>query len=92
MLSLARALMIRPKLLLVDEISWGLMPILVTQVFARLEELHRDGIAILQVEQNAREVLRRAQYAYVMAAGQLVLQGPALQVARDPRVVESYIG
>lgn len=92
MLSLARALMIRPKLLLVDEISWGLMPILVTQVFARLEELNWDGIAILQVEQNAREVLRRAQYAYVMAAGQLVLQGPASQVARDPRVVESYIG
>lgn len=92
MLSLARALMIRPKLLLVDEISWGLMPILVTQVFARLEDLHRDGIAILQVEQNAREALRRAQYAYVMAAGQLVLQGPAPQIARDPRVVESYIG
>ncbi len=92
MLALARALMIRPRLLLVDEISWGLMPLLVRQVFAHLEDLHREGIAILQVEQNAREVLRRAQYAYVMAAGEIVLEGPASEVARDPRVVESYVG
>ena len=92
MLALTRALMIQPRILLVDEISWGLMPILVTQVFARLEELHRDGLAILQVEQNAREVLRHAQYAYVMAAGQLLLEGPASEIAGDPRVVESYVG
>jgi branched-chain amino acid transport system ATP-binding protein len=76
----------------VDEISWGLMPLLVRQVFTHLEGLHREGIAILQVEQNAREVLRRAQYAYVMAAGEIVLEGPAGEVARDPRVLESYVG
>jgi branched-chain amino acid transport system ATP-binding protein len=92
MLALARAMMIRPKLLLIDEISWGLMPILVNQVFERLKEMHREGLAILQVEQNAREVLRHAQYAYVMAAGQLLLEGPAATVARDPRVLESYVG
>ena len=92
MLALARALMIQPKLLLVDEISWGLMPLLVTQVFARLAELHAGGLAILQVEQNAREVLRRAGHAYVMAAGRVVLDGPAAEVARDPRVLESYVG
>jgi branched-chain amino acid transport system ATP-binding protein len=92
MLALARSLMIRPRLLLVDEISWGLMPLLVRQVFTHLDELHRDGIAILQVEQNAREVLRRAGYAYVMAAGEIVLEGPAADVARDPRVLESYVG
>ncbi|MFI4986552.1 MAG: ABC transporter ATP-binding protein [Alphaproteobacteria bacterium] len=92
MLALARALMTRPRLLLVDEISWGLMPILVGQVFARLAELHRDGLTILQVEQNAREVLRHAQYAYVMAAGQIVLEGPAAAIARDARVQESYVG
>ena len=92
MLALTRALMIEPRLLLVDEISWGLMPILVNQVFAKLEELHRDGLAILQVEQNAREVLRHAQYAYVMAAGQLLLEGSATEIAGDPRVVESYVG
>jgi len=57
-----------------------------------LEQLHREGIAILQVEQNAREVLRRAQYAYVMAAGEIVLEGPAEAIRRDPRVLESYVG
>ncbi|MBX6370513.1 MAG: ABC transporter ATP-binding protein [Rhodospirillales bacterium] len=92
MLSLARALMTGPKLLLVDEISWGLMPILVTQVFAQLARLHAEGMTILQVEQNAREVLRHAEHAYVMSAGQLVLDGPAGEVARDPRVIESYVG
>ncbi len=92
MLALGRALMTRPRLLLVDEISWGLMPILVEQVFARLAELHRDGMAILQIEQNAREVLRHADHAYVMAAGELVLDGPARDVAADPRVIESYMG
>jgi len=92
MLALARALMSEPKLLLVDEISWGLMPILVAQVFAQLASLHRGGLTILQVEQNAREVLRHAERAYVMAAGQIVLDGPAAVVARDPRVLETYVG
>jgi branched-chain amino acid transport system ATP-binding protein len=92
MLALARALMTQPKLLLVDEISWGLMPILVTQVFVHLKALHAAGIAILQVEQNAHEALRHAQHAYVMSAGRLVLDGPAEEIARDPRVVESYVG
>jgi branched-chain amino acid transport system ATP-binding protein len=92
MLALARALMPRPRLLLIDEISWGLMPILVAQVFARLKALHETGVTILQVEQNTREVLRFARDAYVMAAGQITMSGPAAQVARDPRVVESYVG
>ncbi len=92
MLALARALMTRPHLLVVDEISWGLMPLLVTQVFAHLQALHRAGLAILQVEQNTREVLRRADTAYVMAAGQIVLHGAAATVAGDPRVLESYVG
>jgi branched-chain amino acid transport system ATP-binding protein len=84
--------MTQPKLLLIDEISWGLMPILVAQVFEHLKTLHAAGIAILQVEQNAHEALRHAQHAYVMSAGQLVLDGPAAEVARDPRVVESSVG
>jgi branched-chain amino acid transport system ATP-binding protein len=92
MLALARALMTQPKLLLIDEISWGLMPILVTQVFEHLKALHAAGIAILQVEQNAHEALRHAQHAYVMSAGHLVLEGPAEEIARDPRVIESYVG
>jgi branched-chain amino acid transport system ATP-binding protein len=92
MLALARALVASPRLLLVDEISWGLMPILVTQIFAHLTTLHAAGIGILQVEQNAHEALKHADHAYVMAAGEVVLEGPAAEVARDPRVVESYVG
>ena len=92
MLALARALMPQPRLLLIDEISWGLMPILVGQVFARLLALHEAGLTIVQVEQNTQEVLRKARFAYVMAAGRIVLNGPAEAVARDPRVIESYVG
>jgi branched-chain amino acid transport system ATP-binding protein len=92
MLALARALMPRPRLLMIDEISWGLMPILVAQVFARLKTLNEGGLTILQVEQNTREVLRHAGQAYVMAAGQIAMNGPAAEVARDPRVLENYVG
>ena len=92
MLALARALMPQPRLLLIDEISWGLMPIMVAQVFDRLKTLHESGLTILQVEQNTREVLRHASQAYVMAAGQITLSGSAADVSRDPRVIESYVG
>jgi branched-chain amino acid transport system ATP-binding protein len=92
MLALARALMPQPKLLLIDEISWGLMPIMVTLVFDRLTTLHKSGLTILQVEQNTREVLRHASQAYVMAAGQITMSGSAAEVSRDPRVIESYVG
>lgn len=92
MLSLARALVSRPKLLIVDEISWGIMPVLTAQIFSRLAELHKGGLTILQIEQNAREVLRHANYAYVMSAGKLSLEGPAKTLASDSRVLESYFG
>ena len=92
MLALARALMPNPRLLLIDEISWGLMPILVKQVFERLKSFHEQGLAILQVEQNAREVLRYADHAHVMAAGQIVMSGFAAEIANDERVLENYIG
>lgn len=92
MLALARALMGEPRMLLIDEISWGLMPLLVAQVFGRLKALHDAGLTILQVEQNTREALRHAGRAYVMAAGSIVVDGPAEEIARDPRVIESYVG
>ena len=92
MLALGRALMAGPRLLLIDEISWGLMPILVARVFDHLAALHADGLTILQAEQNTHEVLRHAQHALVMSGGRIEIEGPAQDVARDPRVLESYVG
>ena len=92
MLALGRALMPAPRLLLIDEISWGLMPILVARVFAHLAELHAAGLTILQAEQNTHEVLRHAQQAMVMAGGRIEIEGPAGEIARDRRVVETYVG
>ncbi len=89
MLSLGRALMGRPKLLLIDEASLGLMP-KVHQFFQVLAQIHRQGLSILMVEQNTRLALRYADHAYVMEAGRIVLGGSAEEVSRHPRFVESY--
>jgi branched-chain amino acid transport system ATP-binding protein len=90
MLSLGRALMGRPRLLLIDEASLGLMPKLARQLFDALARVHAQGISILMVEQNTRPALRHAQRAYVMEAGRVVLEGPADRVAREAALVESY--
>jgi len=90
MLSLGRALMGKPRLLLIDEASLGLMPRAVRQLFEALARVHAQGISILMVEQNTRLALQYAERAYVMEAGRIVLEGPADQVAADTRFVESY--
>jgi branched-chain amino acid transport system ATP-binding protein len=92
MVALARALMSRPKLLLVDEASLGLMPLAVHTVFEALARLHGEGRAILLVEQNAKKALNYVDRAYVMEVGRIVLADTADAVARDPRVIESYVG
>jgi branched-chain amino acid transport system ATP-binding protein len=92
MLALARALIAKPKLLLVDEVSWGLSPVLVQQVFAQLRALHRAGLSLLQVEQNAYEALKHAQTVHVMSAGAIALSGPVHEIAADPRIIENYVG
>jgi branched-chain amino acid transport system ATP-binding protein len=92
MLAIGRALMAKPKLLMLDEPSLGLAPLVVREIFHIIVELKRRGTAILLVEQNARAALQIADDAYVLETGEIVLEGPAAQLASDPRVIESYLG
>jgi branched-chain amino acid transport system ATP-binding protein len=92
MLAIARALMSRPRLLLLDEVSLGLMPILVEQTFATIQALHREGSTILLVEQNARMALAIATRAYVLETGSITLRGTAAELAADPKVKQAYLG
>lgn len=92
-LAIARALISGPQLLLVDEVSMGLMPKLVDQVFELLAQLNRDhGLSILLVEQNALASLQIAHRAYVLETGSVVLEGRALDLLEDPRVQRAYLG
>jgi len=92
MLAIGRALMAEPRLLLCDEPSLGLAPLLVEQIFAILREINRQGTTVVLVEQNARQALRVAQHAHVLETGTLVLSGAAEELARDPRVRAAYLG
>jgi branched-chain amino acid transport system ATP-binding protein len=92
MLAFARALVARPRILLLDEPSMGLSPLLVRQVFETVQAIHREGATILLVEQNARLALAVADRAYVVERGEVVLEGPARELARDPRVRAAYLG
>jgi branched-chain amino acid transport system ATP-binding protein len=92
MLAIARALMSRPKLLLLDEPSMGLAPIIVQLIFEVIHEINARGVTCLLVEQNARAALALARRAYVMESGQIALSGPAAELANDPKVVEAYLG
>ena len=92
MLAIGRALMSRPRLLLLDEPSLGLSPLLVQEIFEILKSINADGVTILLVEQNARMALAVAQRALVMERGRFVLDGSAEEVAADPDVQEFYLG
>ncbi|WP_366937261.1 ABC transporter ATP-binding protein [Elioraea sp.] len=92
MLCVGRAMMARPKLLLMDEPSLGLAPKLVKQIFDLVATIRADGTPVLLVEQNARAALRVADYAYVMDGGRIVLEGPARELAQDERVKAAYLG
>jgi branched-chain amino acid transport system ATP-binding protein len=92
MLAMGRGLMARPKLLMLDEPSMGLSPILVREIFAIIEEINRQGTAILLVEQNAFMALRVAHRAYVLETGRVVISGPAAELREDPRVKSAYLG
>lgn len=92
MLAVGRALMAKPKLLMLDEPSLGLAPLIVREIFRIIVELRRRGVSILLVEQNARAALQVADYAYVLETGEIAMQGPAHELADDPRVIEAYLG
>jgi branched-chain amino acid transport system ATP-binding protein len=93
MLATARGLMLKPQILLMDEPSMGLAPVLVELIFDVIRQLNRnEGITILLVEQNAHMALQYASRAYVLETGQIVLSGPAEEIARNPQVREAYLG
>jgi branched-chain amino acid transport system ATP-binding protein len=92
MLVMARGLLMRPRILLLDEPSMGLAPLLVQQIFDIVEAIHREGTTILLVEQNARLALRVSDHAYVLERGKIVLEGPSRELAADSRVQAAYLG
>lgn len=92
MLAIGRALMGKPRLLMLDEPSLGLAPLITREIFRIFADLRRQGVSILLVEQNARAALKVADYAYVLEGGQVAMQGDAADLANDPRVIEAYLG
>ena len=92
MLALGRALMSAPKLLMLDEPSLGLAPLVVRDIFATIERLRAEGTSILLIEQNARAALAVSDHGYVLETGAFALDGPAEALAHDPRVIETYLG
>ena len=92
MLAVGRALMSRPTLLMLDEPSLGLAPLVVREIFRTVENLRKTGVTILLVEQNARAALETADYGYVLEMGEVALNGPATDLATDPRVIDTYLG
>jgi branched-chain amino acid transport system ATP-binding protein len=92
MLAIGRALMAKPRVLLLDEPSMGLAPIVVQEIFRTLVSINRSGLTILLVEQNVRQALRIARQAYVLETGRIVLQGPGRALLDDPKVQAAYLG
>lgn len=92
MLAIGRALLSRPKLMMLDEPSLGLSPLLVRALFDLIGELNRDGLSILLVEQNTQMALRCAHRGYVLELGRLVMSGPAADILGDPRIAAAYLG
>ena len=92
MLAMARALMSRPRLLLLDEPSLGLAPLVVHTIFEAIDEIRGKGTTILLVEQNAHAALKHSDRAYVLETGKIVMEGPSNELAADPRIKEAYLG
>jgi branched-chain amino acid transport system ATP-binding protein len=92
MLAVGRALMAGPKLLMLDEPSLGLAPLIVREIFSIIETLRQTGVTIVLIEQNARAALAVADHGYVLEMGEIALQGPAAALTQDARVIDTYLG
>ena len=92
MLAIARSLMSRPKLLMLDEPSLGLAPVIVAEVYKIIEEINKEGTSILLVEQNAKKALSIANRAYILATGEITLTGEGKQLLEDDSVRQAYLG
>lgn len=92
MLALGRALMSQPTLLMLDEPSLGLAPLIVKEILHTISDLRSTGVSILLIEQNARAALQISDYGYVLENGEIALEGPSAELANNPRVIESYLG
>jgi branched-chain amino acid transport system ATP-binding protein len=92
MLAIGRALMSRPKLMMMDEPSMGLAPLVVKEIFRVVRELHKNGVTILLVEQNARAALKISDFGYVLETGEIVIQGDAKNLLEDEKVKHAYLG
>lgn len=92
MLAVGRAMMSQPTLLMLDEPSLGLAPLVVKEIFNTIDALRKTGVTTLLVEQNARAALEAADYGYVLEMGEIALHGPAKELAVDPRVIDTYLG
>jgi branched-chain amino acid transport system ATP-binding protein len=92
MLAIGRALMSKPRLLMLDEPSLGLAPLVVKEIFRIIDSLRATGVTILLVEQNARAALEVADHGYVLEMGEIALEGPARELAQDSRVIDTYLG
>ena len=92
MLAIGRAVMAKPEVMLLDEPSMGLAPLVVQQIFDVIKDINKMGTTVILVEQNARKALQIADYAYVMETGKIVMEGPAQEVASNPDVMAAYLG
>src|SRR5690606_12989237 len=92
MLAIGRALMAHPRVLLLDEPSLGLAPLMVRAIFDAVDRINQEGTTVLLVEQNASLALARSQKAYVLETGRIIMQGASAELAVDPRVKEAYLG